>query len=325
MATLAEQAVDTLNDVFGSHPGYRAVHAKGTVCRGAFTATPEAGRLTRAAHMQGEGVPVTVRFSNAGGNPRHPDYVRDGRGMATAFHLPDGSATDIVAVTLPCFMVRTPKDFIAFTKATKPLPGPLPIPGPRLALYLATHPEAWRALRAALSMKPLPSFANGRYWAIHAFKWIDAEGGERHVRYRWVPEAGEASISQGEAKKRGRDYLHSELGERLEREPIRFTLELQLAAESDPLDDPTSPWPEDRETVTAGTMELTELDPEPETAEHIRVFDPTRMTDGIELSNDPILHFRSHAYSVSIERRSGIPRPPALDERVDSQDELSRR
>jgi catalase len=270
-------------------------------------------------------VPVSVRFSNAAGNPRHPDYVRDGRGMATAFHLPDGSATDIVAVTLPCFFIRRPSDFVAFTRATKPLPGPVPIPGPRLPLYLATHPEAWRALRAALSMKPLPSFANGRYWAIHAFKWVDADGGERFVRYRWLPEAGEASISQAEAKKRGRDYLHDELGERLAREPIRFTLELQLAAESDSVDDPTVPWPEDRETVTAGALELTELDTTPETSEHIRVFDPTRVVDGIELSNDPILHFRSHAYSVSIERRSGISRPAVLDERVEAIEELSRR
>jgi catalase len=29
------------------------------------------------------------------------------------------------------------------------------------------------------------------------------------------------------------------------------------------------------------------------------------VTDGIELSNDPILHFRHAAYAVSVERRSG--------------------
>jgi catalase len=39
------------------------------------------------------------------------------------------------------------------------------------------------------------------------------------------------------------------------------------------------------------------------------VFDPSRVTDGIELSDDPILNFRPRAYSVSIERRSGIPAP----------------
>ena len=37
----------------------------------------------------------------------------------------------------------------------------------------------------------------------------------------------------------------------------------------------------------------------------IFVFDPVRVTDGIELSEDPILQFRPKAYSVSIERRAG--------------------
>ena len=30
------------------------------------------------------------------------------------------------------------------------------------------------------------------------------------------------------------------------------------------------------------------------------VFDPTRVTDGIECSEDPILNFREHAYAVSV-------------------------
>jgi catalase len=35
-----------------------------------------------------------------------------------------------------------------------------------------------------------------------------------------------------------------------------------------------------------------------------QVFDPTRITGGIELSDDPVLAFRSHAYAVSYDRRS---------------------
>jgi catalase len=311
MASLAEQAVDAVNALSGTHPGYRAVHAKGTLCKGTFTATPEAGRLTSAAHMQGDPVEVTVRFSNASGNPKLPDYAPDGRGMATKFYLPDGGRTDIVAVTLPSFLVRTPEDFIKFTRATKPIPG-TEIPGPALALFLATHRNAWPALKAAVTQKPVPSLANLRYNGIHAFKWIDAQGGERHVRYGWVPDAGDATISRGEAKSRGRDYLHSELGVRLGREPVRFTLELQVAAESDPLDDATARWPDDRERVVAGTLELTELETGRETGDDILVFDPTRVTEGIECSNDPILHFRSQAYSVSVERRSGAQRPTTL-------------
>ena len=38
--------------------------------------------------------------------------------------------------------------------------------------------------------------------------------------------------------------------------------------------------------------------------ERRRIFDPTNLTDGIDLSADPILPARSAAYSVSYERRS---------------------
>ncbi len=38
------------------------------------------------------------------------------------------------------------------------------------------------------------------------------------------------------------------------------------------------------------------------------VFDPMRVTDGIEPSDDQILHIRSHAYAESVLRRSGVAR-----------------
>jgi catalase len=311
VATQAEEAVAAIHASFGRHPGHRAVHAKGTLCKGSFRATPEAARLTTAAHMQGEAVPVTVRFSNAGGNPGVPDYAQDARGMATKFYLPDGGKTDIVAITLPSFFVRTPEDFIALTRGSKPVPL-LGIPGPRATLFLATHRESWRAARAALSQKPPESFATCRFNALHAFRWIDPEGHARFVRYSWLPEAGEATISGGDAKRRGADYLGEEIYERLGREPVRFTLELQLADDTDASDDPTTPWPDERQRVRVGTLELTEPETGREQGDDILVFDPTRVTAGIELSDDQILRFRSHAYSVSIEQRSGATRPANL-------------
>jgi catalase len=308
--SLPRQAIDAIHALAGSHEGYRALHAKGILCKGRFTATPEAAGLTRAAHMQGDEVPVTVRFSNGSGNPGQPDYVQDGRGMAVKFYLPDGSRTDIVSLTLPRFFVRTPDDFVKFTNAGKPLFGNL---APRLPLYIATHREALPAVRAFLSLKPPASYATCRYNGIHSFKWVDGDGGERWVRYSWLPEAGEAALSSGDAKRGGPNYLSDEISRRLGREPVRFTLRLQLAGRSDPIDDPTAAWPDDRQTVEAGSLELAELEEGREQGDDVLVFDPTRVTDGIETSNDPILHFRSRAYSVSIELRSGVPRPPELD------------
>jgi catalase len=287
----AEQAVDTLNRVFGRHPGYRALHAKGILCKGTFTASPEPASLTRAGHMQADEIPVTVRFSNGSGNPRRPDYAPDPRGLAVKFYLPDGSRTDIVAVTTPLFSTKTPEGFIEFIKA-QAAPWKLP-------LFFARHPEALKSVAVdAPTLRPPPSYAVVRYYGIHAFKWVAVDGTERYVRYTWRP------LQEGGRRRRDRDYLQDELRERLAAGPIRFRLELQVAMPGDPLDDPSAAWPRERWRVDAGTLEVTGLETDRETGGDVLVFDPTRVTDGIELSDDPVLRFRHDAYSASVARRT---------------------
>lgn len=311
MEELPERAVNAVGEIFGRHAGHRAVHAKGVVCAGTFTATPAAATLTRAAHMQGDPVEVTVRFSNAAGDPDAPDGIPDGRGLATKFYLADGTRTDIVTVTASRFFARTPEEFIEFNRAIRGGAGERPRPDPvRMLWYLARHPKAAPAVRALRDVKPVASYARARYNSLHAFRWIDADGNARHVRYSWIPDEGEATLSPEEAKSRAPDYLKRDVEERFASgRPIRFGLELQLASEGDAVDDPRIAWPESRERVAAGTLELTALDTRREREGDVLVFDPSRVTDGIELTNDPILHFRPKAYSVSVERRSGIPAP----------------
>lgn len=296
-----EQVVDGVNERYGSHPGYRALHAKGTYYKATFTATPEGGRLTRAAHMQGQPVPVMVRLSNGSGDPESKDYIPDVRGMAVSFQLPDRSRTDILGQTAPNFPIDTPEGFVELVQANVAGLARLW----KFPVFLAKHPDAIPGLPGNLAaLKPPRSYATRRYYPIHAFKWVNAEGGEQFVRYTWIPEGGEETISQGEAKNLGPDYLQQEMRERLATGPARFNLQLQLAAEGDRTDDPRKSWPDDRETVVAGTLEITELDPGVEQGGEIVVFDPMRLTDGIEPSDDPILHYRPRAYSVSAERRS---------------------
>lgn len=64
--------------------------------------------------------------------------------------------------------------------------------------------------------------------------------------------------------------------------------------------DPTASWPTDREERTIGRLEVDEA-VRPEGAG--LVFDPTRVTDGIECADDPVLHARAGAYRLSAERR----------------------
>jgi catalase len=295
-----EEAIEAIGERFGDHPRHRALHAKGALYSGSFTATPEGARLTRAAHMQGEPVRATVRFSNGGGDPNVPDYVPDIRGLAVTFHLADGSRTDISAQTVPRFPVRDVDAFIQLVRLSRPRPAA----ALKLPLFIARNPGLLGGLRAnRAALAPPPSFAARRYYAFHAFKWLDHEGHERYVRYTWKPTIDLPELGRGEAKARGRDYLHAELVKRLETEPVRFKLELQIAGSGDDPNDPSSIWPEERERVLAGTLDVTAPTDEGDDL----VFDPTRLTDGIEASDDPVLAFRPRAYAISHERRTAGP------------------
>jgi catalase len=303
----AVEVVDALNVLSGAF-GHRAAHAKGTLCAGTFTATEDAARLTRAEHMQGAPVRTHVRFSNGSGDPDAPDYGREGRGLAVKFYLTDGTTTDIVAVTLPVFLVRTPEDFLALMQARVPDPDTGELDMEKLGAFLGAHPESLPPIQHALGADPAASYLQTAYNALHAFRFVNADGEQRFVRYHWEPERGEATIPYEEAKELGPDYLQEDLAERLSGGPAGFVLSVQIANGDDPIDDPTAAWPEERERVTLGRLEVTGIAADREQDGDVLVFDPTRVTGGIECSDDPILSFRSHAYAESVFRRSGVRR-----------------
>jgi catalase len=302
-----EEIVDALQAVSGGpHPGFRAVHAKGTFCEGTFTATPEAKGLSRAAHLQGEPIETTVRFSNASGHPRTPDAdPLAGRGMGVKFHLPDGEATDIVSVPLAVFLVRTPEDFLAMTRARIPDPETGQPDPEKLGAFLVEHPETGLALQKGIpKLAPTTSFATSDYRALHAFGLVDADGETHWGRYTWEPEEGPEYLTDEQREAADRNYLQDEIRERLAGGIARFTLEFALANEGDPLDDPTAEWEGEHEVVELGELEVIRVVEDAETPDHPIVFDPMRLTDGIEPSADAILAARPKAYTVSIERRS---------------------
>lgn len=302
MTLTPEQAVDSINGVFGSHPGTRALHAKGILLRGSFSPAPEAAELTRAPHMQGEPVPATFRFSNGAGSPHRPDFAPDPRGLAVKMYLPDGSRTDIVAVSSPLFPTRTPEGFIELLEAQSAGAAT----AWKLPRFLLRHPEALSAVpRIAPTLRPPSSYATIRYYGIHAFKWVGAAGEERYVRYTLRPQASAPMLAPWQARRLGRDYLRQEILERVQSGAVRFTLELQVAEPGDPVNDPSAPWPRSRRRPAAGTFMIEGLETEREQGDDVLVFDPSRLVEGIELSDDPVLRFRPGAYSESVARRTG--------------------
>jgi catalase len=299
MDELAEQVVDALNALTGRHEGYRAAHAKGTLMAGNFI--PADAGLTTAAHMSGDPLPVTVRFSNGSGNPNTPDYAQEGRGMAVKFYLEDGSRTDVVTIDQPCFFARTPEDFLEFARVRKPDPETGEPDMAKVGVYLGEHPEALPNIQHFLSSTPPESYVTCTYNSLHAFRWTDPGGTSRWVRYRFEPESGESRLDPEDAKERGRDYLQEDLAGR---GGAGFRMLVVIAEDGDPVDDPTAEWPAERERVEVGRIELTGPETGREKDGDVLVFDPVRVTDGIEPSDDPILHFRSRAYRSSVGRRA---------------------
>jgi catalase len=300
---LSAKLVDSINASYGSHLGHRAAHAKGVLCAGRFVPHAEAATLSRAAHFHAREVRVHARFSNGSGNPASADHARDGRGMAIKLYLPDGTTTDIVTLSLPAFFARTPDDLLAFNEARRADPNTGQPDMARVGAYLAEHPEAVPAVTAAIT-HPIPaSYATLTYHALHAFGFDNGRE-VRFGRYHVVPEAGEASLSDEEASNQHDDYLCRELETRFAGGPIGFDVVVQLAAPGDPIDDPTAPWADTNPTLPAGRIELTARAYDRETDGDILVFDPTRVTDGIQLTDDPILHARRGAYAESVARRT---------------------
>ena len=155
---LSERLVDSINASYGAHPGFRAAHARGVLCAGSFVATPAAAGLSRAAHLQGSEIRTHVRFSNGSGDPTAADHLRDGRGMAVKFYLPDGSTTDVVTLSLPLFFVRTPEDRLEFNDARRPDPETGQPDFAKVGALLAAHPETVPAVAPALiASRPAPA------------------------------------------------------------------------------------------------------------------------------------------------------------------------
>ena len=294
-----KEAIDRLAAVMKAPPGHRTLHAKGQFYSGTFNASREATAICRARHLQGDNIPVLVRWSHGSGRPDSNDEAPYVRGMAVSFVLPDGQSTDLLGQTVPRFPVRSPEDFVRFTEVARDRRA--------LVKFLATRPRSALALAAnarARAVTPPKGYAEATYYPIHAYEWLTLAGHGTWVRYRLVPKATPRDRPEGRFK--GRDRLREEMRARLEQGPVNFDLVVTVAAPRDKPHDPMSVWKGSREFV-AGCVEITTPEDDHEAEGDVVVFDPTRVVDGIALSDDPILRYRPSAYSVSIERRSRHP------------------
>jgi catalase len=299
----ADASLAALDGLFGLHPGFRAVHAKGLMCKGTFTPAAAAAQLTRAPHLALPSTPVVVRLSDFAGVPTIPDNdpaAAGPRGFGARFYLGEHVHTDIVAHSTDGFPVRNGEEFAQFIKAistsapgtTKPTP---------LDRFLQDHPAA---LRFATTPKPIPtSFAREAFFGVSALKFTNKDGASRFGRYRIRPDAGTEHFSAEDAAKKGPNFLFEEFTARIAKGPVKYQIVVQMAEPGDETADATSNWPDSRPQIEFGTVTLTERVNELEPEMRKIIFDPIPHVDGLEPSADPLWQLRADIYLLSGRRR----------------------
>jgi catalase len=328
---IAREAVEVL-DIPGGSTKLRPVHTIGVGAKGHFVASDVARNYCIAEHFQGWQIGATVRFSNGSGSAIQHDGWSDVRGLAVRFHLADGAATDLLAMTLTEFFTPTPDTFLLFGRATKPIPVtresawkklfdmlrlmqplPDPYPGQRESAnagaieFADRHAYSELSVFHAATIGAPVSYARAAYHAVHTFVVVAPDGARRFVRFSWLPVAG---VRNTDPKATPCDkYLQQKLRDRLAQEPVRFILMMSIGEAGDDFNDPSRSWPPHRARVVMGTLTIDAVaEDQVENCERLS-FNPWRLVAGIEPSDDPILSLRRDAYEFSRKRRRGIACP----------------
>ncbi len=298
-----DQVVDTLESTFGSHPGLRKNHAKGTCAAGQFVGDTEAAKYSRSPLFTGQTIPVVARFSLAGGNPDVADNTRNARGMALEFRFADGSRQHITMLNTPVFGAAQPKTFNDLIAAAKPDPKTGKPDPEKMKAFFASHADALGQADFFASHNPPTEYFNETFYSIHTFKFLDTKGAQHLVKWRFTPHDGEKRLTDAQLKAASHDFLEHDLIERVGKGTAQWDMVVYLGQPGDAEDNPTIAWPENRKHFVAGTLTINKASPQAGGECEKVNFDPLVMADGIAPTNDPILLFRSPAYAVSFGRR----------------------
>ncbi len=284
-------------------PGFRRAHSKGVCFAGTFAPTPEAASLSKARAFSQPSIAVIGRFSAPSNNPYAPDSASPVRGMAVQLKTDDGQEWRIAMNSFPFFAAATPQAFQAMNEAGKPDPATGKPDPAKMKAVLAAHPEIAAFQAWAKTAPRSDSLGSTRFNGVNAFRLTDAKGVDRMVRWSMRPRTAFVAMTPEQLKAADADFLIADLDQRLAAGPLVWDMVVQLAEAGDPITDPSKAWPDTRKETTIGTLTLAHAEPQATGPCRDLNFDPLILPVGIAGSDDPILHARSAAYSVSFNRR----------------------
>lgn len=291
----------------------RVVHARGSGAHGYFQVYESMSEYTKAAFLQDPSVktPVFVRFSTVVGSRGSADTVRDVRGFATKFYTQEGNY-DLVGNNMPVFFIQDGIKFPDLVHSIKPEPHN-EMPQASAAHdtfwdFISLTPESMHMIMWVLSDRAIPrSFRMQEGFGVHTFRFINAQGKARFVKFHWKPLLGVHSLVWDEAQKlagKDPDWLRRDLWEAIEKgEYPEYELGVQIVEEEDEfafdfdLLDPTKLIPEELVPVRKIGKMVLNRNPENFFAETEQVaFHPGNVVPGIYFTNDPLLQGRLFSY-----------------------------
>lgn len=282
--------------------GYRRAHGKGMCFEGSFRPSAAAISLSRAAVFAAPHTPALGRFSIGAGDPYADDSSTKTVSMALLLDA-GGDQWRMKLNNSSYFPTRDAPGFLALRAATAPDPATGKPDPARMSAFLAEYPEAARHMEASAETPWPGSFAGARFYAMHAYFFVNGEGRRQPVRWFFRPHAPFTESTAEQRATAGPDVLFEGVAEQLAEGPLHWDLVLQLAEPGDPTDDPSQPWPESRPEVVAGTLEVSRVFDQASGACRDINFDPTLVPPGIELSDDPVLAARGGIYAHSYNAR----------------------
>ena len=187
----------------------RIVHARGSGAHGYFECYEPLTELTRASIFAeaGKRTPVFVRFSTVAGERGSTDTARDVRGFAVKFYTDEGN-WDLVGNNIPVFFIQDAMKFPDLIHAVKPEPHH-GMPQAASAHdtfwdFVSLMPESTHMLMWVMSDRAIPrSYRMMQGFGVHTFRFVNADGESRFVKFHWNPRRRHALARLG----RGREDL----------------------------------------------------------------------------------------------------------------------
>jgi catalase len=300
----------------------RIVHARGSGAHGVFECTTAIPELTAASIFQKKGAtcPVFVRFSTVAGGAGSVDTPRDVRGFAVKLYT-DAGNWDLVGNNIPVFFIQ---DAIKFPDLVHSVKMEADRGYPQAASahdtfwdFIGLMPESMHMIMWAMSDRTLPrSLRMMEGFGVHTFRFVNAQGKGRFVKFHWKPVLGIESTCWDEAVKiagADPDFHRRDLFESIAagNHPA-WDLGVQVFEEDwaaeQPYDvlDATKLIPEEVVPVQViGRMTLNR-NPDNFFAETEQVaFLPSNVIPGIDFTNDPLLQGRLFSYLDTQKSRLG--------------------